>query len=95
MRNPEGEVLDSSSDGTPLSYLHGASNIVPGLESQLTGYTGFLAGESIVTSGSTYYGSTEQKVGVLYKSSIATLVSAKIILTAYDSDLVSVGVKSV
>jgi endonuclease/exonuclease/phosphatase family metal-dependent hydrolase len=56
------------------------------LESQLTGYTGFLAGESIVTSGSTYYGSTEQKVGVLYKSSVATLVSARIILTAYDAD---------
>lgn len=56
------------------------------LESQLPGYTGFLAGESIVTSGSSYYGSTEQKVGVLYRSSIATLVSAKIILTAYDAD---------
>lgn len=56
------------------------------LESQLTGYTGFLAGESIVTSGSTYYGATEQKVGILYKSSVATLVSAKIILTAYDTD---------
>lgn len=56
------------------------------LESQLTGYTGFLAGESIVTSGSTYYGATEQKVGILYKSSIATLVSARIILTAYDTD---------
>lgn len=56
------------------------------LESSLTGYTGFLAGESVVTSGSTYYSSTEQKVGILYKSSIATLVSARIILTAYDTD---------
>lgn len=56
------------------------------LESQLTGYTGFLAGESVVTSGSTYYGATEQKVGILYKSSVATLVGAKIILTAYDTD---------
>lgn len=56
------------------------------LESQLTGYTGFLAGESVVTSGSTYYGATEQKVGIVYKSSVATLVSAKIILTAYDYD---------
>ncbi|HEU0301684.1 MAG TPA: hypothetical protein VFR37_19685, partial [Longimicrobium sp.] len=36
------------------------------LEGSLTGYTGFLAGESIVTSGSTYYSSTEQKVGILY-----------------------------
>lgn len=56
------------------------------LESQLTGYTGFLAGESVVTGGSTYYGGTEQKVGLLYKSSMATLLGAKIILTAYDSD---------
>ncbi|HEX2076589.1 MAG TPA: lamin tail domain-containing protein [Longimicrobium sp.] len=56
------------------------------LESSLTGYTGFLAGESVVTSGSTYYSSTEQKVGILYKSSLATLVGARIILTAYDAD---------
>jgi hypothetical protein len=56
------------------------------LESQLTGYTGLLAGESGVTGGSTYYGATEQKVGLLYKSSMATLLGAKIILTAYDAD---------
>jgi endonuclease/exonuclease/phosphatase family metal-dependent hydrolase len=56
------------------------------LESQLTGYTGLLAGESVVTGGSTYYGATEQKVGILYKSSMATLLGAKIILTAYDAD---------
>lgn len=56
------------------------------LESQLPGYTGFLASESSVTSGSTYYGATEQKVGILYRSSIATLVGAKVILTANDAD---------
>lgn len=32
-----GEVVDSSDGGDPLEYLHGASNIVPGLERQLTG----------------------------------------------------------
>jgi endonuclease/exonuclease/phosphatase family metal-dependent hydrolase len=56
------------------------------LESQLTGYTGFLASESVVTSGSTYYSATEQKVGILYKSSLATLLGAKVILTANDAD---------
>jgi hypothetical protein len=56
------------------------------LEAQLPGYTGFLASESVVTGGSTSYGATEQKVGILYKSSVATLLGAKIILTAYDSD---------
>lgn len=32
-----GEVIDSSDGGQPLAYLHGAQNIVPGLERQLTG----------------------------------------------------------
>ncbi len=56
------------------------------LESQLTGYTGFLASESVVTNGSAYYGATEQKVGILYRSSMATLLGAKVILTANDAD---------
>lgn len=56
------------------------------LESQLAGYTGFLASESVVTNGSAYYGATEQKVGILYKSSVATLLGAKVILTANDAD---------
>ena len=37
LKNGEGEVLDSSAGGDPLEYLHGAENIVPGLEKQLTG----------------------------------------------------------
>jgi FKBP-type peptidyl-prolyl cis-trans isomerase SlyD len=32
-----GETLDSSRDGDPMPYLHGAGNIVPGLETQLEG----------------------------------------------------------
>jgi len=32
-----GNVLDSSDEGTPLSYLHGAGNIIPGLEEALAG----------------------------------------------------------
>ena len=32
-----GEVIDSSSDGDPLVYLHGAQNIIPGLEQALEG----------------------------------------------------------
>ncbi len=33
----DGEVLDASGDESPFSYLHGAGNIVPGLERELTG----------------------------------------------------------
>jgi FKBP-type peptidyl-prolyl cis-trans isomerase SlyD len=32
-----GQVLDSSKDRGPLMYLHGASNIIPGLENALAG----------------------------------------------------------
>jgi FKBP-type peptidyl-prolyl cis-trans isomerase SlyD len=37
LRDDEGEVLDQSEPGDPLLYLHGAENIVPGLERALTG----------------------------------------------------------
>ncbi len=31
------EVIDSSDDGEPMTYLHGAQNIIPGLEQALEG----------------------------------------------------------
>lgn len=37
LTNEAGEVLDKSPAEAPLSYLHGAGNIVPGLEKQLAG----------------------------------------------------------
>lgn len=43
LTNPEGEVLDQSAPDRPLAYLHGAGNIVPGLERQLEG---LAAGDS-------------------------------------------------
>jgi FKBP-type peptidyl-prolyl cis-trans isomerase SlyD len=39
LTNDAGEVLDSSPEGQPLVYLHGANNIIPGLEHELTGKT--------------------------------------------------------
>ncbi len=37
LKNDEGEVLDSSEGRQPLAYLHGAGNIIPGLEDALEG----------------------------------------------------------
>jgi len=37
LKNEAGEVLDSSEDEQPLVYLHGANNLIPGLESELEG----------------------------------------------------------
>jgi FKBP-type peptidyl-prolyl cis-trans isomerase SlyD len=37
LTDDRGEVLDSSRGSEPLAYLHGASNIIPGLERALEG----------------------------------------------------------
>src|SRR5246127_2387380 len=37
LKDDAGEVLDSSSSGEPLAYLHGHGNLVPGLERELAG----------------------------------------------------------
>jgi FKBP-type peptidyl-prolyl cis-trans isomerase SlyD len=37
LKDDADKVLDSSSGGEPLAYLHGHENIIPGLESELAG----------------------------------------------------------
>jgi len=44
LTNSDGEELDSSAGRDPMKYLHGASNIVPGLEKELSGK---LAGDKL------------------------------------------------
>ena len=39
LKNSEGIVIDQSSNGSPLNYLHGHKNIIPGLEKGLVGKT--------------------------------------------------------
>ena len=44
LTNEKGEVLDSSDGQAPLTYIHGANNIIPGLEAALEGKA---AGDSL------------------------------------------------
>jgi len=44
LKNDAGEVIDSSSGGEPLAYIHGNGNIIPGLEEALEGKS---AGEKV------------------------------------------------
>ena len=37
LTNDEGNVIDSSSGGDPLAYIHGHGNLIPGLERELEG----------------------------------------------------------
>jgi PKD repeat protein len=59
------------------------------LVAQLPGYAGLLANDPSVTDGAAYYSdfnNTEQKVGIVYRTSVATVRSARLILTANDYD---------
>ncbi|WP_455200279.1 FKBP-type peptidyl-prolyl cis-trans isomerase [Kaarinaea lacus] len=37
LKDDDGNIVDTSSGAEPLVYLHGASNIIPGLETELAG----------------------------------------------------------
>lgn len=37
LTDTEGSTIDASAEGAPLVYLHGAKNIIPGLENELAG----------------------------------------------------------
>lgn len=37
LKDDDGNIVDTSDGAEPLVYLHGASNIIPGLESELVG----------------------------------------------------------
>jgi hypothetical protein len=59
------------------------------LKAQLPGYAGFLAKEPNVVNGAAFYSdfnNTEQNVGILYKTSIASVTDARVILTANNND---------
>jgi hypothetical protein len=59
------------------------------LKSQLSGYAGFLAKEPNVVNGAAFYSdfnNTEQNVGILYKTSVATVTDARVILTSNDNN---------
>lgn len=59
------------------------------LKAQLPGYAGFLANDASVVNGPAYYSdfsNAEQKVGLLYKSSVASVLGASVILTASNTD---------
>lgn len=47
LTGPDGKTLDTSSGREPLAYLHGANNIIPGLEAALTGKK---AGDSLTVN---------------------------------------------
>jgi FKBP-type peptidyl-prolyl cis-trans isomerase SlyD len=85
LRNDAGEILDSSEEHEPLSYIHGMGNIIPGLESQLLGksvgdslkvsvapadaYGEYDLAQVVQVSRSQFEGAPELKVGMRFTAS--------------------------
>ncbi|MGH1440231.1 MAG: FKBP-type peptidyl-prolyl cis-trans isomerase [Cellvibrionaceae bacterium] len=61
LKNDAGETIDSSSGQEPMSYLQGASNIVPGLEKEMEGKS---IGDSfsVVISPAEGYGEVDENL---------------------------------
>ncbi|MFO8044429.1 MAG: peptidylprolyl isomerase [Halomonas sp.] len=62
LTNETGEVLDSSEGREPLTYLHGAGNIIPGLEKELEGRQAGDKLSAVVAPGEGYGEKQEQLV---------------------------------
>lgn len=62
LTDDQGNVIDSSVGGEPLAYLHGAGNIIPGLESALEGKK---VGDSLKVSVAPSEGYGEKDEGLL------------------------------
>ncbi len=73
LKNSGGDLLDSSEGRDPLKYLHGAGNIIPGLEAGLNGKT---AGDelSIVIQPEDAYGAHDaSRVAELPKEHLGSI----------------------
>ena len=101
-----GEVLDSSEGSDPLNYLHGAGNIIPGLEQALVGKVegdslqvqvepadgyGELNPELIqVVDRAAFQGVEAVDVGMAFEAQGPDGAAQRIVVTAVEGDQVTV-----
>lgn len=106
LTNDAGEVIDSSAGGEPLVYLHGAGNIIPGLEQALEGkqegdelkvsvepenaYGEFSPELVAVLGRSMFEGVDELEVGMQFHASGPDGGMQIVTITALDGDEVTV-----
>jgi FKBP-type peptidyl-prolyl cis-trans isomerase SlyD len=72
LKNAGGEVLDSSRQGDPLTYLHGYGQIVPGLENALLGKA-VGAAFNVVVEAAEGYGDYRDELVISVKRSEVSL----------------------
>lgn len=68
-----GTVLDSSQGRGPLAYLHGAGNIIPGLESELEGKIAGASFKVSIAPAQAYGERNESLINVVPKQELAEI----------------------
>lgn len=78
LKDDEGQVIDRSAAGDPLTYLHGHGQLIPGLERQLEGRT---AGDKLnvtVTAGDGYGEYDESLVQQVPRRALKGIANVKV-----------------
>ena len=73
LKDDQGNLIEDSHNGEPMAYLHGADNVIPGLEKALTGHQ---AGDSIDVTVSPAEGYGERRDGMVQRVSAKYLKHA-------------------
>nr|WP_196158660.1 peptidylprolyl isomerase [Reinekea sp. G2M2-21] len=68
VKDEHGEVIDTSEGGDPLTYLHGANNIISGLEAALVGKAAGDSFDTVVAPADGYGEYNEEMVQVVPRS---------------------------
>ena len=106
LTDAEGELLDSSEGADPLNYLHGAGNLIPGLETALVGKVegdelqvlvepaaayGEVQAELVqVVDRAAFQGVEAVDVGMTFEAQDPNGASRRIVVTAVEGDQVTV-----
>ncbi|AFG36626.1 FKBP-type peptidyl-prolyl cis-trans isomerase [Spirochaeta africana] len=77
LKDGDGTVIDTSEGREPLAYLHGAGNIIPGLESALEGKPAGESVQAVIAPADAYGEWDENKVFDLNKEQFSGVESVE------------------
>lgn len=81
LKNDAGEIMDSSEGQAPMVYLHGANNLIPGLEAELTGKTSGTSFSATIQPAEAYGEFSEGLIQVISKSMFDGVESIEVGMT--------------
>ena len=78
LKNDDGDVMDTSEGKEPMVYLHGANNLIPGLEAELTGKTSGATFKTTIEPAQAYGEFSKELIQVISKSTFAGVESIEV-----------------